>query len=88
MKQSFAFDNNGSEDDLDGMCPSQTATGTISIVGMTCQSCVKSIEGRVSSLKGIVSIKVSLEQGSAEVRYVPSVVSLMQICHQIEDMGT
>ena len=87
MKQSFAFDNNGYEDDLDGMCPSQTATGTISIVGMTCQSCVKSIEGRVSSLKGIVSIKVSLEQGSAEVRYVPSVVSLMQICHQIEDMG-
>uniref|UniRef100_A0AC11E6P3 ATPase copper transporting beta n=1 Tax=Ovis aries TaxID=9940 RepID=A0AC11E6P3_SHEEP len=87
MKQSFAFDNNGYEDDLDGMCPSQTAAGTISIVGMTCQSCVKSIEGRVSSLKGIVSIKVSLEQGSAEVRYVPSVVSLMQICHQIEDMG-
>uniref|UniRef100_A0A8C2S7I7 P-type Cu(+) transporter n=1 Tax=Capra hircus TaxID=9925 RepID=A0A8C2S7I7_CAPHI len=87
MKQSFAFDNNGYEDDLDGVCPSQTAAGTISIVGMTCQSCVKSIEGRVSSLKGIVSIKVSLEQGSAEVRYVPSVVSLMQICHQIEDMG-
>ncbi|KAM7237856.1 hypothetical protein CapIbe_010814 [Capra ibex] len=87
MKQSFAFDNNGYEDDLDGVCPSQTAAGTIGIVGMTCQSCVKSIEGRVSSLKGIVSIKVSLEQGSAEVRYVPSVVSLMQICHQIEDMG-
>ncbi|KAF4025618.1 hypothetical protein G4228_017598 [Cervus hanglu yarkandensis] len=87
MKQSFAFDNNGYEDDLDGVPHSQTATGTISIVGMTCQSCVKSIEGRVSSLKGIVSIKVSLEQGSAEVRYVPSVVSLMQICRQIEDMG-
>ncbi|XP_055282144.1 copper-transporting ATPase 2 isoform X2 [Moschus berezovskii] len=87
MKQSFAFDNSGYEDDLDGVRPSQTATGTISIVGMTCQSCVKSIEGRVSSLNGIVSIKVSLEQGSAEVRYMPSVVSLMQICHQIEDMG-
>uniref|UniRef100_A0A3Q1LTM0 Copper-transporting ATPase 2 n=2 Tax=Bos TaxID=9903 RepID=A0A3Q1LTM0_BOVIN len=87
MKQSFAFDNNGYEDDLDGVRPSHTATGTINIVGMTCQSCVKSIEGRVSSLKGIVSIKVSLEQGSAEVRYVPSVVSLVQICHQIEDMG-
>uniref|UniRef100_A0A8B9XS13 Copper-transporting ATPase 2 n=1 Tax=Bos mutus grunniens TaxID=30521 RepID=A0A8B9XS13_BOSMU len=87
MKQSFAFDNNGYEDDLDGVRPSHTATGTINIMGMTCQSCVKSIEGRVSSLKGIVSIKVSLEQGSAEVRYVPSVVSLVQICHQIEDMG-
>eukprot|EP00069_Balaena_mysticetus_P016511 bmy_09782T0 len=87
MKQSFAFDNNGYEDGLDGVCPSQTATGTISIVGMTCQSCVKSIEGRVSSLKGIMSVKVSLEQGSAMVGYVPSVLSLPQVCCQIEDMG-
>lgn len=87
MKQSFAFDNNGYEDGLDGVHPSQTATGTISIVGMTCQSCVKSIEGRVSSLKGIVSVKVSLEQGSAMVRYMPSVLSLPQVCCQIEDMG-
>ncbi|EPY84884.1 copper-transporting ATPase 2 [Camelus ferus] len=87
MKQSFAFDNTGYEDGLDGMCPSQTATGTISIAGMTCQSCVQSIEGRVSSLKGIVSIKVSLEQGSAAVKYVPSVLSLPQVCSHIEDMG-
>ncbi|KAM4862313.1 copper-transporting ATPase 2 [Urocitellus parryii] len=87
MKQSFAFDNVGYEGGLDGMCPSQTATGTFSIQGMTCQSCVKSIEGRISGLKGVVSIKVSLEQGSATVKYVPSVISLQQICHQIEEMG-
>ncbi|MBZ3890612.1 Copper-transporting ATPase 2 [Sciurus carolinensis] len=87
MKQSFAFDNVGYEGSLDGVCPSQTATSTISILGMTCQSCVKSIEGRISSLKGIVSIKVSLEQGSATVKYVPSLMNLQQICHQIEDMG-
>uniref|UniRef100_A0A8D2AQP5 Copper-transporting ATPase 2 n=1 Tax=Sciurus vulgaris TaxID=55149 RepID=A0A8D2AQP5_SCIVU len=87
MKQSFAFDNVGYEGSLDGMCPSQTATSTISILGMTCQSCVKSIEGRISSLKGVVNIKVSLEQGSATVKYVPSVMNLQQICHQIEDMG-
>ncbi|ELK15223.1 copper-transporting ATPase 2 isoform X4 [Pteropus alecto] len=87
MKQSFAFDNVGYEGGLDGTCPSQATTGTISILGMTCQSCVRSIEGRLSSLKGIVSIKVSLEQGSATVRYVPSVLSLPQVCYQIEDMG-
>lgn len=87
MKQSFAFDNAGYEGSLDGVCPPQTSTGTISILGMTCQSCVKSIEGRISSLKGIVSIKVSLEQGSATVKYVPSVMSLPQVCCQIEDMG-
>lgn len=87
MKQSFAFENVGYEDSLDGTCPSQTTSGTISILGMTCQSCVKSIEGRISSLKGIVSIKVSLEQGNAIVKYVPSVMSLPHVCFQIEDMG-
>ncbi|XP_036105652.1 copper-transporting ATPase 2 isoform X2 [Molossus molossus] len=87
MKQSFAFDNVGYEGSLDGVCPSQTTTGIISISGMTCQSCVQSVEGRISSLKGIVSIKVSLEQGSASVKYVPSVMTLPQVCCQIEDMG-
>ncbi|XP_023573008.1 copper-transporting ATPase 2 isoform X2 [Octodon degus] len=87
MKQSFAFDNVGYEGGLDSMCPSPATTGTISILGMTCQSCVKSIEGRISSLKGIVSIKVSLEQSNAVVKYVPSVISLQQVCHQIGDMG-
>uniref|UniRef100_A0A452UZB1 Copper-transporting ATPase 2 n=1 Tax=Ursus maritimus TaxID=29073 RepID=A0A452UZB1_URSMA len=86
MKQSFAFDNVGYEGGLDGVCPPQT-TSTISVSGMTCQSCVQSIEGRISSLKGVVSIKVSLEQGSATVTYVPSILSLLQICHHIEDMG-
>ena len=61
MKQSFAFDNVGYEGGLDSVCPPQTATSTISILGMTCQSCVRSIEGRISSLKGIVSIKISRE---------------------------
>ncbi|XP_027629894.1 copper-transporting ATPase 2 isoform X5 [Tupaia chinensis] len=88
MKQSFAFDNVGYEDGLDSVYPSSaTATTNISILGMTCQSCVKSIEGRISGLKGIISIKVSLEQGIATVKYVPSVMSLQQICHEIGDMG-
>eukprot|EP00071_Canis_lupus_P030154 XP_022263711.1 copper-transporting ATPase 2 isoform X7 [Canis lupus familiaris] len=87
MKQSFAFDNVGYEGGLDSVCPPQTATSTISILGMTCQSCVRSIEGRISSLKGIVSIKISLEQGNATVKYMPSILSLPQVCRHIEDMG-
>uniref|UniRef100_A0A2K6SDA9 Copper-transporting ATPase 2 n=1 Tax=Saimiri boliviensis boliviensis TaxID=39432 RepID=A0A2K6SDA9_SAIBB len=88
MKKSFAFDNVGYEGGLDDLGPSsQVTTSTISILGMTCQSCVKSIEDRISTLKGIVSVKVSLEQGSATVNYVPSVLSPQQVCHQIGDMG-
>ncbi|XP_004619601.1 copper-transporting ATPase 2 isoform X1 [Sorex araneus] len=87
MKQDFAFDNIGYEDGLEDACPSPTATGTISIQGMTCLSCVQSIEGRISRLQGVVSIRVSLERGSATVQYLPSVLNLQQICCHIEDMG-
>lgn len=87
MKQSFAFDNVGYEGGLDSTCSSPATSSMVSIRGMSCQSCVRSIEDRISSLKGILSIKVSLEQGSATVKHLPSVVSLHQICHRIEDMG-
>ncbi|XP_012504534.1 PREDICTED: copper-transporting ATPase 2 isoform X3 [Propithecus coquereli] len=88
MKQSFAFDNVGFEGSLDSQCASPpVTTSMIRILGMTCQSCVKSIEDMISGLKGIVSIQVSLEQGSATVKYVPSVISLQQVCHRIGDMG-
>nr|XP_048312247.1 copper-transporting ATPase 2 isoform X1 [Myodes glareolus] len=86
-KQSFAFDNIGYEGGQDSIGPAPATTSVVSILGMTCHSCVKSIEDRISSLKGIVSIKVSLEQGSATVKHVPSVMGLQQICLQIEDMG-
>ncbi|XP_031195088.1 copper-transporting ATPase 2 isoform X3 [Mastomys coucha] len=86
-KQSFAFDNIGYEGGLDSTRSSPATTGVVSILGMTCHSCVKSIEDRISSLKGIVNIEVSLEQGRATVKYVPSVLNLQQICLQIEDMG-
>ncbi|XP_075418992.1 copper-transporting ATPase 2 [Tenrec ecaudatus] len=82
MKQDFAYDNAGYESSENSV-----ATSTVHIVGMTCQSCVKTIESMVSSIDGLVSVKVSLEQGSAAVRYMPSVVSLQQICYLIEDMG-
>ncbi|XP_037655883.1 copper-transporting ATPase 2 isoform X2 [Choloepus didactylus] len=87
MKQRFAFDNVCFEGSPDSTRPSQTATGTVSILGMTCQSCVKSIEDRISSVEGIMDIRVSLEQGRATVSYVPSAVSLQEVCRHIEDLG-
>ena len=32
----------------------------VNIQGMTCQSCVKNIEGTISSLEGILNIKVNI----------------------------
>ncbi|XP_045695203.1 copper-transporting ATPase 2 [Phyllostomus hastatus] len=87
MKQSFAFDNAGYDGGLDGASPLQTATGTISLSGLTGQSSAASVEGRIAGLKGVVGVQVSLDHGSAAVHYVPSVISLRQVCCHIEDMG-
>ncbi|XP_052430526.1 copper-transporting ATPase 1-like [Carassius gibelio] len=60
---------------------------TLGVEGMTCGSCVQSIEGRIGSLPGVVHIQVSLEQSNATVtcdqtRYGPE-----SLAEAIEDMG-
>lgn len=87
MKQSFAFDNAGYDGGLDGASPLRTATGTLSLSGLTGQSCAASVEGGVAGLEGVLGVQVSLEHGSASVHYVPSVISLPQVCRHIEAMG-
>uniref|UniRef100_A0A8C0HDN2 P-type Cu(+) transporter n=1 Tax=Chelonoidis abingdonii TaxID=106734 RepID=A0A8C0HDN2_CHEAB len=89
MKQNFAFDNIGYERSAENM-PSllpPTSTITVNILGMTCQSCVQSIEGRISKVKGIVSIKVSLEQSNAVIKYIQSEIGPQEVCQEIGDMG-
>ncbi|XP_067145770.1 copper-transporting ATPase 2 [Apteryx mantelli] len=89
MKQSFAFDNMGYEESFETAPSSsaQTHTVAVNVEGMTCQSCVQSIEGRISKVKGVVSIRVSLEQNNAVIKYVQSEISTEQICQEIQDMG-
>uniref|UniRef100_A0A8C9FHD1 HMA domain-containing protein n=1 Tax=Pavo cristatus TaxID=9049 RepID=A0A8C9FHD1_PAVCR len=89
MKQNFAFDNMGYEESFEAMPSpsSQECTVAVNVVGMTCQSCVQSVEGRISKVKGVVSIKVSLELNNALVKYLQSEISPEQICQEIEDMG-
>ncbi|XP_063189725.1 copper-transporting ATPase 2 [Chroicocephalus ridibundus] len=89
MKHNFAFDNMGYEESFETVpsASSQEHTVTLNIVGMTCQSCVQSIQGQISKVKGIVNIKVSLEQSNAVIKYLQSEISPVQICQEIQDMG-
>ncbi|NXF18538.1 ATP7B ATPase, partial [Rhodinocichla rosea] len=89
MKHNFAFDNMGYEASSETMSspPSQEHTVVVNIVGMTCQSCVQSIEGRISKVKGILRIKVSLEENNAVIKFLQSEISPEQICQEILDMG-
>lgn len=59
----------------------------VSIKGMTCNSCVKNIEGTVGEKPGIISIKVNLEKEEGTVEYDPSVVSAEAVTEMIDDMG-
>lgn len=59
----------------------------LSIGGMTCQSCVRNIQGHVGGQKGIQNIQVVLEDSCGYVRYEPDVISQEEIIEIIEDMG-
>lgn len=59
----------------------------ISIKGMTCQSCVRNIESSISTVDGIISIKVSLELENAVVEYFPGKLKPEDIAERIDDMG-
>ena len=59
----------------------------IEITGMTCNSCVQSIEKMISSVSGVVSIKVSLQNENAVVFYRPDEITPESICNEIDEMG-
>ncbi|KAL1117904.1 hypothetical protein AAG570_004217 [Ranatra chinensis] len=60
---------------------------TVNINGMTCQSCVRNIEGTIGQKNGIVKIEVSLKNNCAYIIYKQSKISPHDICNAIDDMG-
>nr|XP_015799108.2 copper-transporting ATPase 1 [Nothobranchius furzeri] len=60
---------------------------SLRVEGMTCGSCVRSIEQRIGSLNGVMHIKVSLEKKSATVIFDNSKQSPESLAEAIEDMG-
>ncbi|XP_034533630.1 copper-transporting ATPase 2 [Notolabrus celidotus] len=72
-----------------GVCfwQSGSLTTTVWIVGMTCNSCVQSIEGRISQMTGVQSIVVSLKEEKGTVTFDPSLTEPEKIRAAIEDMG-
>lgn len=59
----------------------------IRIEGMTCNSCVQSIEGMISQRKGVVSAQVSLADHQGIFEYDPLLTSPEELREAIEDMG-
>jgi Cu+-exporting ATPase len=59
----------------------------LQITGMSCASCVASIEGAVGNLHGIVSVAVNLNAGTGRVEYHPGTVTPAQVKRTIRDLG-
>ncbi len=59
----------------------------IRVEGMTCQSCVQTIESNMSNVAGILNIKVSLSEKEAQVQFKPTVLSDQDVADKIDDMG-
>ncbi|KAJ9589439.1 hypothetical protein L9F63_017342 [Diploptera punctata] len=72
---------------FDATLPGSEASVEINIIGMTCQSCVNTIEGNMASKTGVKSIKVSLEEKKGYIKYDPSLTNPQNLCAAIEDMG-
>uniref|UniRef100_A0A8C9SPE6 P-type Cu(+) transporter n=1 Tax=Scleropages formosus TaxID=113540 RepID=A0A8C9SPE6_SCLFO len=64
-----------------------SAVTVIRIEGMTCGSCVQSIEGMLSQHKGVKSAKVSLSSHSGTFEYDPLVTTPEELRTAVEDMG-
>ncbi|KAJ6663181.1 hypothetical protein lerEdw1_010317 [Lerista edwardsae] len=59
----------------------------INIEGMTCNSCVQSVEGVISQKPGVKSISVSLLNQNGTIEYDPMLTSPDDLKNSIEDMG-
>ena len=59
----------------------------VAVEGMTCQSCVRTIEDTMSKKEGVEHIKVSLQDKEAVIEYNPALTSPQALCDQIDDMG-
>ncbi|XP_067889510.1 copper-transporting ATPase 2-like isoform X2 [Heterodontus francisci] len=64
-----------------------TSIAVISIGGMTCNSCVQSIENMISQKKGVKLIKVSLAKEKGTIHFDPAMTNSEELRAAIDEMG-
>ena len=69
------------------MSGQKTSKVTLRVGGMSCASCVATIEGALSNLKGVSKAQVNFAAQKAQVEYDPAETNLEQIARTIEDVG-
>ncbi len=59
----------------------------INVQGMSCQHCVKAVEGAVKALPGVASVDVDLKKQTATVKFDESNTALEEIKEAIREAG-
>ncbi|CAB5374401.1 uncharacterized protein OCT59_017275 [Rhizophagus irregularis] len=67
--------------------PNKLRVCKLSVHGMTCASCVHSIENVLKSEIGITSVQISLIVERATVEYDPAIINEQKIANMINDLG-
>ncbi|KAI8979685.1 hypothetical protein BDF20DRAFT_835670 [Mycotypha africana] len=62
-------------------------TVTLSVLGMTCQSCVRAITSALSCIEGVISVEIDLGDEEAIVSYNPNLVTTPDVVEAIESCG-
>lgn len=57
------------------------------IDGMTCSSCEKSIESKLTKIEGVKSVTISQENGEAEIEFDGLKVSEEKLITSIDELG-
>ncbi len=60
---------------------------TLSIPDVSCEHCVKTINGALGSLQGVEAVSTDIPTKSVSLRYDPSKVSMKQIETTLDDAG-
>ncbi|KJE97126.1 hypothetical protein CAOG_010080 [Capsaspora owczarzaki ATCC 30864] len=67
--------------------PRESGKAVLEVTGMTCASCVASIEQSIGRLPGVESIAINLLGATAHVSFAPETTNLRTIIEAIDDMG-
>jgi Cu+-exporting ATPase len=59
----------------------------LTVEGMTCSSCVRSVEKKLSKVAGVESARVDLATGNATVEYDDSVAQPDELIGAVEQIG-
>ncbi len=68
-------------------CKIMTSKKILPVIGMMCASCSAHVERKLSSMKGVLSVSVSLPGRTAMVEYDPSVVTLEEMRRSLKEAG-